>query len=91
MALWINHVSESFLRSPFRPSHHRNKREEGGVGSEEEDLKLRGFQARVNLHALDAIAQSICERERERERTHHSHNQKQRKEKKGKDVFMENA
>ena len=91
MALWINHVSESFLRSPFRPSHHRNKREEGGVGSEEEDLKLRGFQAGVNLHALDAIAQSICERERERERTHHSHNQKQRKEKKGKDVFMENA
>ena len=37
------------------------------MGSEEEDLKLRGFQAGANLHALGAIAQSICERERERE------------------------
>ena len=46
------------------------------MGSEEEDLEPRGFQAGVDLHYLGAIVCSICEREREREReresiTHH--------------------
>ena len=38
------------------------------MGSEEEDLEPRGFQAGVDLRSLGAMAQSIWEWERERER-----------------------
>ena len=42
----------------------------GGIGLEEEDPEPRGFQARVDLHALGAMTRFIREREREREREH---------------------
>ena len=71
MALWMNAtflkvLKEILLGLPIMESNVKR----GNRGSEEDDLKLRGFLAGVDL-CLGAM-HNLSEKEKEREKTHHN-------------------